>query len=238
MFDLEHAIDNWKAPFLRRHFYSSVEIDELEWHLRDAVEDEIDSGRSREDAFTVAVRRVGNERDLRGQFQRNWKNMNPMMRYWVSMRSEFRGWSTRRALIGYGIARVLSLVAGLLWSIYLYAFVVFLTRGVALWLPGRTLEHQGILFMGVLGLSSAFNLLPFTQWGNRWWDWVRLVYSTVILVFIFMIIMNAIASISRMESFGMTIWFSMLAIGPILWLKQIFRLRDHQPDLDRLVASG
>jgi len=68
MFNLEQAIAEWRRQMAAAGVKTSESLNELEAHLRDDVEHSIRSGLSAEQAFEVAVRRLGDVGVLRGEF--------------------------------------------------------------------------------------------------------------------------------------------------------------------------
>jgi len=59
MFDLDTAIATWRASLTWKRSIDKQDRDELERHIRDAVEQDVAAGMSEEDAFRKAVRRMG-----------------------------------------------------------------------------------------------------------------------------------------------------------------------------------
>jgi len=59
MFDLDTAIATWRASLTWKRSIDKQDRDELERHIRDAVEDGVRDGMSEEDAFRTAIRRMG-----------------------------------------------------------------------------------------------------------------------------------------------------------------------------------
>lgn len=68
MFDLNEAIGRWRANLVRRETFCGSDIDELESHLREEIEQMAGSKLSQEEAFWVATHRLGNTGDLAGEF--------------------------------------------------------------------------------------------------------------------------------------------------------------------------
>jgi hypothetical protein len=68
MFNLEHALSEWRRQMAAGGIKSSETLKELESHLRDDVERQIRSGLSVELAFCSAVRQLGSVDALRGEF--------------------------------------------------------------------------------------------------------------------------------------------------------------------------
>lgn len=77
---LEQQIDQWRAYLRRRQSIHTVDITELEDHLREQVGDLIASGLSADEAFLVAVKRIGAIDALSREFAREhsdrlWKQL-------------------------------------------------------------------------------------------------------------------------------------------------------------------
>jgi hypothetical protein len=87
-FNLEKDIQKWRSDLKGQGSLDSNDLDELENHLRESVEDLESEQLSLEEAFIVAKRRIGKPSDLRAEFQK----VNPG-----------RLWSTRVCwmLVGY-----------------------------------------------------------------------------------------------------------------------------------------
>src|ERR687886_599815 len=67
---LEEQIDRWRSYLRRRQAIHSVDVAELEDHLREQVAVLIDAGLATDEAFLVAVKRMGNLDDLSREFAR------------------------------------------------------------------------------------------------------------------------------------------------------------------------
>lgn len=77
---LEHQIEQWRNFLRRRQAIHSVDVAELEDHLREQVSALIDSGLDDEEAFLVAVKRMGSLDALSREFAREhsdrlWKQL-------------------------------------------------------------------------------------------------------------------------------------------------------------------
>lgn len=78
--DLEVQIDQWRAWVQRRPAINAADVDELEGHLRDQIDELIDVGLHHDEAFLVAVRRMGNLDAVSREFAREhsdrlWKQL-------------------------------------------------------------------------------------------------------------------------------------------------------------------
>jgi hypothetical protein len=77
---LEDQIDRWRNYLRRRQAIHSVDVAELEDHLREQVAVLVDAGLDTDEAFLVAVKRMGNLDDLSREFAREhsdrlWKQL-------------------------------------------------------------------------------------------------------------------------------------------------------------------
>ncbi|HEV3486876.1 MAG TPA: permease prefix domain 1-containing protein, partial [Vicinamibacterales bacterium] len=77
---LETQIDQWRSYLRRRQAIHSVDVVELEDHLREQVSGLMDSGLDADEAFLVAVKRMGNLDALSREFAREhserlWKQL-------------------------------------------------------------------------------------------------------------------------------------------------------------------
>jgi hypothetical protein len=77
---LEEQIDRWRSYLRRRQAIHSVDVAELEDHLREQVAVLVDAGLATDEAFLVAVKRMGNLDALSREFAREhsdrlWKQL-------------------------------------------------------------------------------------------------------------------------------------------------------------------
>ncbi|MEV0718042.1 permease prefix domain 1-containing protein [Asanoa sp. NPDC050611] len=77
---LDAQIGQWRAYMRRRRAVHDVDVDELEDHLRSTVADLVEAGLRPDEAFLVAVKRMGNLDDLSREFarvhsERLWKQL-------------------------------------------------------------------------------------------------------------------------------------------------------------------
>src|SRR5205814_4752336 len=77
---LEEQIDHWRSYLRRRQAIHSVDVAELEDHLRGQVASLVDAGLATDEAFLVAVKRMGNLDALSREFAREhsdrlWKQL-------------------------------------------------------------------------------------------------------------------------------------------------------------------
>jgi hypothetical protein len=80
MSDLEDQFDQWRGYLRGRQSISAADVTEMEDHLRGQVDDLVASGLSDDEAFLVAVKRMGSLDDLSREFAREhsdrlWKQL-------------------------------------------------------------------------------------------------------------------------------------------------------------------
>jgi hypothetical protein len=68
MFDLERAIADWRRQMVAGGLKRAEALDELESHLREDIQQQIQSGLATQAAFESAVERIGGARSLKTEF--------------------------------------------------------------------------------------------------------------------------------------------------------------------------
>jgi len=68
MFDLEQSIAEWRRQMLAAGITTPAPLEELEIHLREAVESQMRSGLGAQEAFETAVRQIGQTGALQTEF--------------------------------------------------------------------------------------------------------------------------------------------------------------------------
>ena len=79
MFNLEEKILEWRREMLDVGIKTPVPLEELEIHLREEIERQVESGLSEPIAFEVSVKQVGQPQSLRNEFKKVERNI--MKRY-------------------------------------------------------------------------------------------------------------------------------------------------------------
>jgi hypothetical protein len=69
MFNLEQSIAEWRQQMLAAGIKTPVPLEELESHLRDEIEGQIQSGMPEEQAFGIAVKNIGQAEPLKTEFR-------------------------------------------------------------------------------------------------------------------------------------------------------------------------
>jgi len=70
MFNLEQAIADWRQKMLAAGIENPVPLEELELHLREEMKSQVRAGIEAEQAFKVAVQRIGEARSLETEFNK------------------------------------------------------------------------------------------------------------------------------------------------------------------------
>jgi cation transport ATPase len=71
MFDLENSIREWRKQMLAAGIQSPTPLEELEIHLREEIERQINSGLNEQKALGFAVQKIGNAKTLQDEFEKN-----------------------------------------------------------------------------------------------------------------------------------------------------------------------
>ncbi len=151
--NLEAQIDRWRSYVRRRQAIHAVDVSELEDHLREQIDALVEGGLSPDEAFLVAVKRMGSLDALSREFAREhsdrlWKQLV------VAEGDDEGGGAAREAAVAFGLAVAAALLIkapalfGLAWGeadgFYarnLGLFVLPLLTGYFVWkrgLRGRT----------------------------------------------------------------------------------------------------
>ncbi len=169
--DVERQIGDWRDFLASRHALSPADVTELEGHLRDQMADLARVGLSADEAFLVAVKRLGAQDELSSQFAREHSD-----RLWKQL---VRGASAGQAGSRLPLAVGLGLAAGVavkLPDFFGYGFVEggggFFPRNLAvlvlpflaayfLWRRDLRPMIAGVVAAGFALLAVVLNAYPF-----------------------------------------------------------------------------
>lgn len=70
MFDLEKSVANWRRQMLVAGIKTPVPLEELENHLRDEIERQMQSGLNEQKAFEISVQQIGQPKQLKNEFKK------------------------------------------------------------------------------------------------------------------------------------------------------------------------
>jgi hypothetical protein len=120
MFNLEHAITNWRRQMLAAGLKTPAPLDELEGHLREDIRALVSAGQPEVEAFDLAVSRLGSSKPLQTEFnkleQRAGRPVTIGLRVYAGMMILTAALLSRRA-------------GDRGWDLLLYAHVVSVTAG-------------------------------------------------------------------------------------------------------------
>lgn len=177
---LEAQIDQWRAYLRRRQAIHTVDVAELEDHLREQIGGLVDAGLDADEAFLVAVKRMGNLDSLSREFAREhsdrlWKQLVVLPDEGDAMRARAR----TEALVAFGLALVAAALIKLpaLFGISMAENETFYVRNFSLFvLPVLTayfVWKRQVAARTVLWLVLAFalaalfaNIYPFAESGH------------------------------------------------------------------------
>jgi len=182
---LEDQIDQWRSFLRHRQAIHSVDVAELEDHLREQIKGLTDAGLAADEAFLVAVKRMGALDALSGEFAREhserlWKQLVASPAAEVG---EPRAAAQKGALVAFAVAVATGLavklpglfgmgmtdpVSGEVASFYLRntsLLVLPLLAGYFAWRRGLNATTLGWLAVG-FGVAAVFaNVYPSTPYG-------------------------------------------------------------------------
>jgi hypothetical protein len=70
MFNLEQSIMDWRRQMLSAGIKSPVPLKELEIHLREEIEQQMELGLNEQKAFEVSIQQVGQPKELQTEFKK------------------------------------------------------------------------------------------------------------------------------------------------------------------------
>src|ERR687896_1177238 len=178
---LEEQIDQWRSYLRRRQAIYSVDVAELEDHLREQIAVLVDAGLATDEAFLVAVKRMGHLDALSREFAREhsdrlWKQLVVV----PSDSGEPRSRARTDAIVAFclAVAAALAIKVPALFGIQLvdqnasfYArnlslFVLPLLTGYFVW--KRRLDSRTVSALAAAFASAAIfaNIYPFAPGGS------------------------------------------------------------------------
>ncbi|HEX2219572.1 MAG TPA: permease prefix domain 1-containing protein [Gemmatimonadales bacterium] len=173
---LEEQIDQWRSYLRRRQAIHSLDVAELEDHLRDQIETLVDAGLSPDEAFLVAVKRMGAQDAIANEFAREHSE-----RLWKQLivapdAADGAGGGARREMLvvlALAVAAALAIKAPALFGLGLsdenagfYArnvslFVLPLLTGYFVWKRRVGSVARGWLALAFAGAAVVANVFPF-----------------------------------------------------------------------------
>ncbi len=177
---LEEQIDQWRSYLRRRQAIHAVDVAELEDHLREQVAGLVGSGLTTDEAFLVAVKRMGDLDSLSREFAREhserlWKQLVVV----PSETGEGDAWTSRDAIVAFGVAVAAAIAIKIpaLFGLDLDEDAGFYVRNFSFFvlplLTGYFVWKRRLSMRTVRWLAAAFaiavvfaNVYPFAREGN------------------------------------------------------------------------
>ena len=171
---LEAQIDQWRGYVRRREAISGADVDEMEDHLRERVEDLRATGLDDDEAFLVAVKRMGTLDDLSREFaqehsERLWKQL---VLVGEQPTGRTRSWRELAVVLGLAVAvgvavKVATAVLDEMTVVLNVGLLVlpFLTAYLA-WKRQVTARVVGALAVPFVVLGVVLNVYPFEPTGS------------------------------------------------------------------------
>ncbi|HEV2146163.1 MAG TPA: permease prefix domain 1-containing protein [Longimicrobiaceae bacterium] len=172
---LEVQIDQWRTYLGRRRAIHPVDVEELEDHLRDQIATLEDAGLAPDEAFLVAVKRMGAQDAIANEFAREHSE-----RLWKQLivgpdATDAAGGESRREMLvvlALALAAALAIKVPALFGLQLdedaafYArnaslFVLPLLAGYFVWKRGIGPGTRGWLALAFAGAAVVANVFPF-----------------------------------------------------------------------------
>jgi len=137
MFNMEQAITAWRRQMLAAGIKAPVPLEELESHLREEIDKQIQSGISEQLAFETAVERIGYPSQLKNEFKK------------TGCAKDDRSWKLlRMGLIGAAITPILNLIG--LFVFHRSSSIIFSDQWWSAWFP----SYSVWLTFTIIGLGQ------------------------------------------------------------------------------------
>jgi len=179
---LEEQIDQWRSYLRRRQAIQSVDVAELEDHLREQVAGLVDAGLATDEAFLVAVKRMGNLDALSREFAR--EHSDRLWKQLVLVPSDsgvLRAWGPTDAIVAFclAVAAAVAIKVPALFGLQLdedenagfylrnaSLFVLPFLTGYFVW--KRRLDTRTVRWLAVAFAAAAIfaNVYPFAREGS------------------------------------------------------------------------
>ena len=111
MFNLEQTIAEWRRQMLAAGIKTPVPLEELEIHLREAIELHVKSGLNEAEAFQAAVERIGRAEQLQKEFKKVKKDHTTMRAFLLVI-----GWLAASCTLAYSLVSL-----GFRWNFFYFS---------------------------------------------------------------------------------------------------------------------
>ena len=132
MFELEKAIAEWRQQMLAAGIKTPVPLEELESHLREEIQRQMESGLDGQAAFSLAAQHIGGADALRKEFGKVGDSMS--------------AWQRKFNIIFCGVAAVLLGLSGIILLFASFASPLSLSFHARLSVPGAFVSAALILW--------------------------------------------------------------------------------------------
>jgi hypothetical protein len=191
MFNLDHAIAKWRQQMLAAGIKTPVPLEELESHLRDEIEQQVQSGLSAQQAFETATQKIGQASVLKSEFTKVGGTIQERVKHFIvtlsgvsslqlatNMNTSNSNIEPRWATYFKNIAFILP--AMFLWvcsCVFVLPKLKEICAASGMALPKLMLAALALsdLFKSHLVVLSVllFGALAFLEWRSRWWSRYR-----------------------------------------------------------------
>jgi hypothetical protein len=173
---LDEGVQQWRAALARDRVIDAADLDELEGHLRDQAEDLAASGLSEDEAFLIALKRLGSADRLTAEFAREhgdrlWKHLV------LAPEVDGEGAGPRHPLFGmiaFAVVAALAIQVGRIAAESGGGLASWFPRNVSLfvlpvlaayvaWIRGITRGRAVVLGGIVVVLAICVNVFPFDE---------------------------------------------------------------------------
>jgi hypothetical protein len=167
MFNLEQSIAEWRKQMLAAGIKSPVPLEELESHLREEIEKQVQSGISEQLAFEAAIQHIGQAGPLKAEFRNagflNWwgeDNQTRINRFFALLWLAFCWWALLEMAVPFSTMfyETTPPFGGVTPGFFLmFIFVVIFLRGMGAGIRlfgGNNKEIRFLLLIAVLGLIA------------------------------------------------------------------------------------
>ena len=177
---LEEQIDQWRRYLRRRQAIHAVDIAELEDHLREQISGLVDNGLATDEAFLVAVKRMGDLDSLSREFalehsERLWKQLVIVPS--DSAEAQPQRWNDGIVAFALAVAAAIAIKLPALFGMDLDDDAGFYARNASLFvfplLTGyfawkRTLDRRTVTWLALAFVAAAIfaNIYPFVPEGS------------------------------------------------------------------------
>ena len=187
--ELETQIGQWRGYVQRRQAISPADLDELEDHLREQIADRQATGLDDEEAFLVAIKRLGNLDAVSREFAREHSDRLWKQLVLVPEGSDDGGappWRELAVVLAFAVGAGIAVKAGLAWldggaalARNLGLLVFPFLAGYFVWTRRLTPRVAAMLLVPFAALAVVVNVYPFASGGST--ELLAILHAPVVL---------------------------------------------------------